>query len=172
MESNLKIFGNPSSFAIQFLPIAQEYHYEHPEKYAFCHLVVKNVIIGDPDEECYLSTWYAQLKRNRTFIWDNKNNLYPETFVNLTDREIFEIIIKSNEPEEDFDNNFRYLPQLKTEVWRHHTFHLDETTDAYLMCFYIHGKSFKFIIEKKWPESKVRDEDNFIFTTINIEDFF
>jgi hypothetical protein len=135
-------------------------------------LIFNNTTIGNPTEECYLPTWFSHLVRNRDFIKANETHLYPKEFGGLDDREIFEIIIKANETQRDFDKGFLYLPQLNSTIWHRHTFHLDETIDAFIICFYVCNNTIKFIIEKKWPPEENKNRTNFIYPVIALNEFF
>lgn len=171
MVNTAEIFGNEAKFAIRYLPCPKEYNYEQSDKYAICHLVINNVIIGTPTEECYLPTWFSQLLRNRDFIKENKKDLYQKDFISLTDREIFEIIIKSNETENEFDEKYLYLPQLDSTVWHRHIFFLDETIDAFIICYYIFDGFIRFIIKKECSKEENENQERFIYSAIDLNGF-
>ncbi len=166
-----KIIGDPNLFGIRYLPCPIEYNYEQPDKYAICHLIFDNTIIGSPTEECYLPTWYPQLIRHRNFIQNNLTVLYPKSFIGLTDREIFELIIKTNQVEDEFDEKYLYLPQLNSSLWSNHTFFIDETIDAFAICFYILENNMKFLIEKTWPLQQENTISSFIYPEVKADYF-
>ena len=82
---------------------------------AICHLVIGNSLIGQTDEECYLPTWLFSLSDRLNRIVDTKASLFPKEFEGLTDREIFEIILKANQLDEEFHPDFLYLPHHLSE---------------------------------------------------------
>jgi hypothetical protein len=139
---------------------------------AICHLIIANNLIGQPDEECYLPTWIFSLSDRRNRIVDTRHLLFPKEFEGLTDREIFEIILKANQLEEEFHPDFLYLSQLDNEIWSRHSFTLDETVDGYLIYFYVKGNQIRFLIEDETEslESDYRSY-KFIFHSVDF-DFF
>lgn len=98
-------------------------------------------------EECHLPTWLHNLTDRRNRILDTKHLLFPNEFNNLTDREIFEITLKANQLEEEFDKDFLYLPQIDNEIWSLHSLFIDETIDAYTIFFYVKEGQITFLIE-------------------------
>jgi hypothetical protein len=165
-------FGEKSKFAIHCRPCPDEYNYAPTSKMAICHLIVSDTLIGQPEEECYLPTWIFNLTGGRNHIVDTKHLLFPKEFEGLTDREIFEIILKANQLEEEFHPDFLYLPQLDNEIWSNHSFTLDETVNGYLIYFYVRGNQIRFLIE---DETERVESDygsyKFIFHSVDF-DFF
>ena len=139
---------------------------------AICHLIVSDNLIGQPDEECYLPTWIFSLTAKRNRIVDTKHLLFPKEFEGLTDREIFEIILKANQFEEEFHPDFLHVPQLDNKFWSDHHFTLDETIDSYLIYFYVKHNQIMFLIEDEteWLDSDYRSY-KFIFHSVDL-DFF
>ena len=139
---------------------------------AICHLIFDNKLIGRPDEECYLPTWLFSLTDRRNRIVDRKHLLFPKEFEGLTDREIFEIILKANQLQEEFHPDFLYLPKLDNKFWSDHHFTLDETIDGYLIYFYVKDNQIKFLIEDETEslESDYRSY-KFIFQSIDLDLF-
>lgn len=139
---------------------------------AICHLIISNNLIGRPDEECYLPTWFFSLTDSKSRIADTKHLLFPKDFEDLSDREIFEIILKANQIEDEFHPDFLYLPQLDNRFWRDHHFTIDETIDGYLCYFYVRNNQITFLIE---DETESLDNDcrsyKFIFHSVDL-DFF
>lgn len=166
-------FGDRSEFAIHFRTCPDTYNYSPNDKMAICHLVIDNNLIGNPDEECYLPTWLFSLTDRRKRIADTKNLLFPKAFEGLTNREIFETILKANQFEEEFHPDFLYLPQPDNEVWSRHSFTLDETIDSYLFYFYVKDNQITFLVE---DETGSLDNDyrsgKFLFHTVPLELFF
>ena len=138
-----RIFGDKASFAIQYLPF-------DTEPYAFCHLCIGGALIGDPEEICYLPTWVVMLRSMRQKIDDQRAGNFLAAFQSLTDREIFELILKSNQLEDEFGPAYDYLPQLSSDVWFQHIFLLDETIDRYIICYYIKDNQLTFLWEDRW----------------------
>lgn len=171
MDSS-QIFGDKSNFAILYRPCPEEYGYALTDKMAICHLIIGGKLIGRPEEECGLGTWLYNLTDRRNHIADTKQILFPKYFEGLSDREIFETILKANQCEEEFHPDFLYLPQLDNEIWSRHSFSLDETIDGYLIYFYVKGNQITFLIEDETGqfESNYRSY-KFIFHSINF-DFF
>ena len=139
---------------------------------AICHLIFGNNLIGQVDEECYLPTWLFSLTDRRNCIVDTKQFLFPKEFENLSDREIFETILKANQFEDEFHPDFLYLPQLDNKFWSNHHFTLDETIDGYLIYFYVKDNQIIFLIE---DETERLDSDyrsyKFIFHSVDLDLF-
>lgn len=138
---------------------------------AICHLIVGDMVLGEADEACFLPTWFFQITRIRDFFKANRHSLFPAEFKNLSDREIFEIILKSNQLEAEFDNNYLYLPQLNNILWQRHYLTIDETIDGFCICYFIKQNEIRFAVEKVWPQPE--DEGDRIFLCKSVEvDFF
>jgi len=165
-------FGEKSKFAIHYRTCPDKYNYAPADKMAICHLIVSNNLIGQPDEECYLPTWIFSLTDRRNRIVDTKHLLFPKEFEGLTDREIFETILKANQLEEEFHPDFLYLPQLDNKIWSRHSFTLDETIDSYLIYFYVKDSQITFLIEDETErmESDYRSY-KFIFHSVDFDIF-
>lgn len=168
-----RTFGDKSEFAIHYRACPDEYNYSPNDKMAICHLIIKDNLIGSPDEECYLPTWIFSLTDRRRRIAGTKPLLFPKAFEGLTDRETFEIILKANQLEDEFNPDFLYLPQLDSDVWSRHSFQLDETTDAYLFYFYVRENQITLLIK---DETGCMDNDHpggkFLFHTMPLDLFF
>ena len=165
-------FGEKSEFAIYYRNCPDKYNYAPTDKMAICHLIIGNILLGRPGEECYLPTWVFSLTDRRNRIVDTRHILFPKEFDGLTDREIFEVILKANQFDEEFHPDFLYLPQLDNEIWSRHSFTLDETVDGYLIYFYVKGNHIRFLIEDETErvESDYRSF-KFIFHSVDF-DFF
>jgi hypothetical protein len=168
-----KIFGQPNSFAIQYRPNNNKLTIDSADNFAFCHLIIDKRTIGYSTETCYLPTWVCFLTDKRNFIEKNRNDLFPKEFEKLSDREIFESILKANQLEEEFHADFLYLPQLTTDIWYRHSFQLDETIDAFLFYYYIKANQIKFLIEdRSKKEDRNKRSNDFIFASADIDNFF
>ena len=167
-----KTFGDRSEFAIHYRTCSDKYNYAPTNKMAICHLIIGNNLLGRYEEECYLPTWICSLTDRRNHIVDTKPLLFPKEFEGLTDREIFEIILKANQLEEEFHPDFLYLPQLDNKIWSRHSFTLDETVDDYLIYFYVKGNQIRFLIEDETERMKNDYRSyKFIFHSVDF-DFF
>ena len=167
-----QIFGNKSSFAIQCREFRDEFDNSLSDVLGICHLIIGGKLIGSKEECCGLGTWLYNLTDRRNFIVDRKNNLYPKEFKLLNNREIFESILKANQLEEEFNNEFLYLPQLDNQIWSSHSFEIDETIDGYLIYFYVFDNQITFLIEDNSGKFINNYRSNkFIFQIINF-DFF
>ena len=101
------------------------------KSFASLHLILKGQVIGDPHEECYIGTWGDSLKRIKERIELNFDLISNPEFTHKSDREIFELINKSNQLEEDFTEEFKQLNKLDESVFTYCSISIDETTDAY-----------------------------------------
>lgn len=165
-------FGDESKFAIHYRSCSDKYNYAPTDKMAICHLIIGNNLIGQADEECYLPTWLFSLTDRRNRIADTKHLLFPKEFLNLSDREIFEIVLKANQFEDEFHPDFLYLPQLDNKFWNDHQFTLDETIDGYLIYFYVKDNRITFLIEDETEQLESNYCSNkFVFHSIDL-DFF
>ena len=165
-------FGDKSKFAINYRTCPDKHNYARDDKMAICHLIFGNNLIGQVDEECYLPTWVFSLTDRRNRIVDKKHLPFPKEFENLSEREIFETILKSNQFEDEFHPDFLYLPQLDNTFWGDHHFTLDETIDNYLIYFYVKDNQITFLIE---DETESSDNDyrsyKFIFQSVDLNLF-
>lgn len=164
-------FGNPAAFAIRYSPCGEEYKYLESDEMALCHFVLNNIMLSNPKDECHLPTWFRHLTKARDFIKSNRNTLYRPEFNRLSDREIYETIIKSNQQEKGFNKHYLYLQQLDYSVWLRHVLRMDETTDTYLICFYIRNNEIRFMAERWWLKPQGRNKNPFIFKTLPFEYF-
>lgn len=167
-----KIIGDKSQFAINYLSESQRITYSPNNQCAICHLVIGNNLIGRPDEACYLPTWLFSLISLRNRIVETCHLLYPKAFYGLTDREIFETILKANQIEKDIHPDFKYLPQLDEKTWYNHSFTIDETIDSYIIYFYVKDNQITFLIEDciEGNESEYRSY-KFIFQQVDFDLF-
>jgi hypothetical protein len=142
-----------------------------PDKLMYCHLVIGNNLMGHPDEVCYLPTWYSAMRRNRVRIAQNKDLLNPTEFGNFSEREIFEMILKTNQLESEFLPDFLYLPHLSIDGYRNHMLHIDETIDRYLICYFIKSENLTFLIEDLTEVHGNGRGGKFSFHTVPLQHF-
>jgi hypothetical protein len=165
-------FGNPAKFAIRISPCPGYYPYFVSDRMALCHFVINNIIIGDPEEECHLPDWYEYLVNARNFIEANQRRLYRKEFSRLSDREIYELVIKTNQRESFYNKHFLYLPKLDYGVWQKHLLRMDDTLDACIICFYIKNDMIHFIADKWWDKRRGRKRKNdLIFKAVPLHTF-
>ena len=145
MKSENEKYIGEEKFAIRYLPI------ENNSNFAFCHLVFSGEIIGNENESCHLGSWKNSLKSIKDTIVDNTNSLSHHEFNNRSNREVFELIWKANQEEEEYNTKYSYLPVLDNEIWRNCHISIDETTDAYLIAMTEDSGKIKFLWEG-WRE--------------------
>ena len=100
---------------------------------------------------------------------------YP-TVAEAICHEIFELLIKANQLEEEYDPQFLYLPVLKPEVWIDCCVRLDETIDAFII-FVIESEGEVKFLWQDWREPaqvltlgkifSVKIERSFVIKTID-----
>ena len=136
-------------------------------------MIIGSKLIGRPNESCGLDTWLYNLTDRRKRIADTKHLLFPKEFEELSDREIFEMILKANQLEDEFHPDFLYLPQVDNEIWSNHSFTIDETIDSYLIYYYVKHNQITFLIEDESGrfDSNYRSY-KFLFHTLPLDLFF
>ena len=148
--------GDKNSFAIRYVP---GYTYrDSGHYYAFCHLVLGGQIIGNPAESCSLNSWKYSLKLLKDRIKNDFESIAHLEFSNKSDRELFELIWKANQLEEEYKDEYKYLPVLDNQVWSSCHISIDETTDAYLITMTETEGKIKFLWEgwrEPCPEDKI-----------------
>ncbi|MEI9920915.1 MAG: hypothetical protein WDO14_19285 [Bacteroidota bacterium] len=123
--------GDKNTFAIRHVSgysIKDTRHF-----YSYCHLVLGGQIIGNKEESCYLSSWKATLENRKEDIKNRTTAILHPEFENRSDEELFELIWKANQSEEDYKPEFSHLPVLNSKVWASCHLSIGETTDAYLI---------------------------------------
>ena len=138
-----KIFGDINNFGIRFIPSPNTNH--KGSDFALLHLVLDGQIIGNPEEECLVGTWISGLERLLDIIDSKFEVLSQAEFMNKSDNEIFELIYKSNQLEQEYDEKYKYLKVLDNEVWQYCNLTLDETIDAYLITITGFNENVKII---------------------------
>ncbi len=149
-------FGDKNRFAIRYIPgyktKGSNYYY------AFLHLVLSGQIIGDSNESCFLLSWLASMKELLNRIQERSEVMESGEFRDRSDEEIFELIWKANQLEDEFDLTYDYLPILDSSVWAACHLSIDETTDAWLITVTKEKDDLKFIW-KGWrdpcPEDRI-----------------
>ena len=127
-------YGDKKSFAIRFLK-------NENSKFAFCHLMLAEKIIGDINETCYLGTWKNSIEILKQEI--EKGNFKVDKykiFENKSDAEIFDLIWNENQ-------DYRIL-QVS----------IDETIDAYLLSLIEKNGMLKFLwkgLREPCPENQI-----------------
>lgn len=159
-------FGNTDTFAIRYVPgykSAEGNHY-----YAICHLVLGGQIIGDKNEFCYLNSWMYSLQLIKEQIKTDFLSIQHKEFNNRSDKEIFELIWKANQLEEDYKPEYLSLPKLENKVWSKCQISIDETTDAFLITMSADNEKIKFIWEG-WRDPCPKDKLGKLFTvSVNV----
>ncbi|KOY87815.1 hypothetical protein AD998_18240 [bacterium 336/3] len=160
---NETYIGDKNTFAIRYAP---GYTYkDNGYYYAFCHLVLGGQIIGDPEEPCFLSSWKSSLKHIKDQIKNNFDSISHTEFSNKTDEELFELVWKSNQLEEQHKDKYKHLPVLDNKVWVNCHISIDETTDAYLITIIELDGKIKFLW-KGWREPCPADKIGKLFSVI------
>ncbi|WKN41687.1 hypothetical protein [Tunicatimonas pelagia] len=81
-----------------------------------------------------------------------------DEFKNRSDEEVFELIWKANQLEDEFDPTFNHLPILDNSIWAACHISIDETTDAWLITMIEENDELK-LIWKGWrnpcPEERI-----------------
>jgi hypothetical protein len=93
----------------------------------------------------------GQRELGKEKLTNNVVKLYNKEFKNRTENEIFQMIYKANQMEEEYEEEFSYLPILPNSIWRYCNVGLDETIDAYLLTITSKDDEIKFIW-KGWRE--------------------
>lgn len=142
-------FGDINSFAVRYVSGYKVVSKSTTWYYAHLHLSLNRQIIGDIEEPCSVLMW---LKSINLLLQRVKNNvLTHKDFLNKRDDELFELIWKANQFEEEFNPAYSYLPQLNNSVWNNCHLSIDETTDAYLITTTQIGETIK-ILWQGWRE--------------------
>lgn len=153
--------GDKNTFAIRYVP---GYTYrDSGHYYAFCHLVLGGQIIGDPNESCFLSSWKYSLQLLKDQIKSDFNSIIHAEFSNKSDTELFELIGKANQLEEEYKDEYKYLPVLDNKVWSNCHISIDETTDAYLITMTETEGKIKFLWQG-WREPCSEDKIGKLYT--------
>jgi hypothetical protein len=140
---NETYFGDKHTFAIRYVP-----GYSDNSKkyfYAYCHLVLGGQIIGDIKEPCYLNSWKYSFEILKDQIKNDFHSIVHSEFNKRSDIELFELIYKANQLEDDYKLEYSNLPVLDNKVWRNCLISIDETTDAFLIIMTEQNEEIKFL---------------------------
>jgi hypothetical protein len=148
------ILGDPAVFAISYIPEPVISSSKHV--YAYCHLILGGEFIGTEDEYCLMGTWLHKFEHLLDRVV--KENLSNPLFSTLTDQEIFQLILKSNQLKREHDPAYAYLPVWPSGKWSLHTVLLDETIDSYIIQIVEQEGRLKFIWRKEEKLSAVSVE--------------
>lgn len=163
------IFGDKSTFGIRY---ASGYTYKGNPKwlYSFLHLTLGGQIIGDKDESCSTETWIYNIKRIQKRLVEHFADLKNTEFKDRRDDEVFELVWKSNQSEEEFSPEYQYLPVLDNDVWSSCHLSIDETIDAWLITMTEDNSKLKFIW-KGWRNPCPEEEIGKLYSTNVDKDF-
>ncbi len=167
-----RFIGNPDVFAIAYCEWPKEYGESISNGYHFIisYWVIDNNVISNMS--CSLvNRLYDKLTSNSEFIRKNQNSLYIKEFDGLTNSEIFELIMKSNQLEDEYDPQYLHLPVLENEIWSRHTIFLDETVDGFTICYYVKNDEINIII-KDYEDNRIISQTMPINTFLNTIDEF
>ncbi|MFZ1789623.1 MAG: Imm42 family immunity protein [Saprospiraceae bacterium] len=138
-----KVFGNKTEFGIRYVPGWKAK--DSNLYFAKLHLLLDGQLIGNKNETSLVGTWMHSIQNILNLLTQDFEKLYHDEFENRTDAEIFELIYKANQLEEEFDSKFLHLPVLKNEIWVNCNINLDETIDAFLLSIIVKDEKIKFI---------------------------
>lgn len=142
--TTMPFFGDENTFAIQCS--ANEQNPSDEWIHIRCHLILNGQYIGDPEETDVLDVSVGHLERLQNQIKGDYGTLIHPLFQSLSDEEIFELILKSNQLETEFDPKFSYLPALEQEgLFGTHHFIVGESTDAYFLVVIEQSEKVKFL---------------------------
>jgi Immunity protein 42 len=149
----MKIFGDKNTFAISYKPDNQQVigNYAFP----YCHFILNNELVGYEDEGCFLSIWAGSLLYLKQHVEKKETCLREPEFKGLSDIEILELIEKANQFEEEYENEYLYLPKLKSEVWNKYRVDMDETIDGFSIILIEENDALKFIFRDNKHKSKI-----------------
>lgn len=142
-------YGNRNEFKIRYVPNLEQN--ESKFQMAHIHLILDNELIGDPNESCMVETWISKVEQLLNRLIYNNIKMFHEEFDGKTDMEIFKLICKSNQLEEEYEKEYQYLPVLPNEIWTNCNIIIDETIDAYQIVMICFKDTVKFIW-KGWRE--------------------
>jgi len=161
MTEKVTYIGDKNTFAIRYVPGNSSKDRSHYT--AYCHLVLGGQILGNADEFCLLDTWKNSLQLIKDQIKNDFSSITHKEFNNKNDNEIFELIWKANQLEEEFKPEYAYLPLLEKKVWSNCTISMDETTDAYLITIIEQDGKIKFLWQG-WGEPCPKDKIGILYS--------
>jgi hypothetical protein len=158
---NETYIGDKNTFAIRYVS-----GYTDKDKknfYAYCHLVLGGQIIGEPNESCFLNSWKDSLEGLKDIISNSFDSLSHPEFRNRSDKELFELIWKANQLEDEYKIEYMHLPVLDNKIWHNCHLSIDETTDAFLITVTEQNGEIKFLW-KGWREPCPPDRLNKLYS--------
>jgi hypothetical protein len=144
------LFGDKKTFAISYKPDEMPQEVEEKVAFPYCHFVFQNQIIGFENERCYLGVWAPSLYNLRNKIVLKRGCLREPAFEGLSDIELFELIEKCNQQEDEFKREYLYLPQLQDDVWCKYRLDMDHTIDSFGVLILEEQEQLKFL----WRNNK------------------
>ncbi len=150
----MKLFGDKNTFAISYRA-DKKYVAGKQHAFPFCHFILDNKLIGIKREPCFLGTWASSLLYLRDKISIKKDCLVEPEFEGLSDLEIFEIIDKTNQLEDEFKNRYTHLPKLQDDVWYKYRVCMDETIDGFSVNIIESNGMLKFL----WRDNSMENEN-------------
>jgi hypothetical protein len=166
-----QILGDKEQFAIRYT-VPQDTHYDAGDPTAVCQLVIGGKLITGTGQTCFLPTWLFNLTDHKNRIADARDHLFPKEFEGKTNREIFELISKSNQTEEEFNPDFLYLPQLDRDIHVRHSFIIDPALGACQPHFYVKHNQICFLVDGKNCFNNDDDNGHFFYHTLPLEIFY
>jgi hypothetical protein len=156
----MKIFGDKNTFAIAY---KADKKYVTGKKHAVphCHFILNNQLIGQKGECCFLGTWASSLLSLRDKISQKTGCLTEPEFKELSDLEVFEMIEKSNQLEDEYKSEYLYLPKLPDDIWYKYNVRIDETIDRFSVKIIESNGLLKFL----WRDCTIGDENLGIAST-------
>ncbi len=146
------IFGETRSFAIR---CAKNTLALPRELDNYCHWLLGDKLIGDPQEPCYLPIWLAALGNFKQFRLPQILSFKPTVTDDMV-AAIFTIMQRDSEVEVEW-------PEELENVWAKHRLGLDETQDAWLVMAHREGLGLRFTW-MGWREPCPTDDIGKIFS--------
>lgn len=137
------VFGDKSTFGISYKPNKKEVVGDYA--FPYCHFIFNTELIGIKNESCFLGTWASSLLYTKNKILLKTGCLSEPEFTGLTDLEIFELLLKTNQLEEEYKEEYKYLPKLADDVWYKYRVDMDETIDGYSIFIIEENQLLKFL---------------------------
>ncbi len=138
------IFGDKKIFAIRYVP-GYSVKESGTHFYAYLHFILAEQVLGDENESCYLLTWLHSVKQLSDRIKNHFDSFKNKEFINRSDSEIFEIVRKANQSEEEYNPKYLHLPVIENSIWNSCFISIDETTNAWLITLTEENGNLKFI---------------------------
>lgn len=167
------VFGDRNEFKICYIPNCKTSNDRF--RFASIHMKLDQDLIGDSRENSLVLTWISKVEQLLVKLKNNFKTLSHKEFKGRTNQELFYLLMKSNQLEEEYESAYQYLPALSNDVWKNCHVHIDETMDAYLIFTVACGKKIKFIWKREsesFPskETEVKSVEvdrNYVINTLN-----